>query len=534
MAAYPPLFRNRLPSNRSYRKRAELFLMSISNRAGHPVRNRKRNRLIYNEDEETSFGPQNRFTLYTSPIVASKQSKSSLSVSNRQDEFCSSYKSKFNKNIGTSLANSLKTLLKLNKANNWVNHEWFYGNIDQVLFLDENEFNICLRDSFPQLKTRFLTRLEWSQIRRLMGKPRRCSSSFFEEERATLNSKRNKIRYLQQNKVTDLRPYKDLPDNIPQPLIVGNQVSALARLHDGLHFGVIEGIDPVNGTYRVGFNRPEIGSLSIPDYEVSSAEMPIIVPLSSFQIKTRKIWHLSNRFVECNTSDASAHSKQADNKITFKQSTERNRENNIGGFPIKFLCFLVKASRILTLKKKKINELKKMNSEIERRSTFSEKITYSFKKQYALSIVELDKVNQELNFYLKKIQNYSLQVASEGKIQSLKPDVVGQKYLVESRLLVEKLLPNFKVNEKTCELIIYLMSLMFHLRGFRDSEVSSYEFQSITNTISRIQGMIGRNNLENFQNNVEIHVRHIMSSVSHLGNVGAFSDPAGYDGKLEN
>lgn len=498
--------------------------MSTSNRAGHPVRNRKRNRLIYNEDEETSFGPQNRFTLYTSPIITSKQQKALMNNSNRQDETVPSYKNKFNKNIGTSLANSLKTLLKLPKASNWVNHEWFYGNIDQVLFLDENEFNICLRDSFPQLKTRYLTRLEWSQIRRLMGKPRRCSASFFEEERATLNSKRSKIRFLQQSKVNDLRPYKDLPDNIPQPLVVGNQVSALARTHDGLHLGVIEGIDPTNGTYRVSFNRPEIGSLSIPDYEVSSIDPPIIVPLSSFQIKTRKIWHLSNRFVECNTADNQAQRANADNKVPYKMPNERNRESILGGFPIKFLFYLVKATKILTLKKKKITELKKMNSEIERKMTFSEPILHAFKKNYAFCILELENVNQELGFYLKKIQSYSLQVASEGKIKSLKPDVVSQKYFIESKQLVEKLLPNFKVNEKTCNLIIYLMSLMFHLRGFRDSEVSSYEFQSISNTITQIQGMISRNNLESFQNNIEIHIRHIMSSVSHLGNVGAFSD----------
>ena len=70
------------------------------------------------------------------------------------------------------------------------------------------------------------------------------------------------------------------------------------------------------------------------------------------------------------------------------------------------------------------------------------------------------------------------------------------------------------------------MSLMFHLRGFRDSEVSSYELQSISETISQIRNQIHRNNADTFQNNVEIHVRHIMSSVSHLGNVGAFSESA--------
>ena len=41
------------------------------------------------------------------------------------------------------------------------------------LFLGENDFCICLQESFPQLKTKRLTRVEWCKIRRLMGKPRR-------------------------------------------------------------------------------------------------------------------------------------------------------------------------------------------------------------------------------------------------------------------------------------------------------------------------------------------------------------------------
>ena len=51
----------------------------------------------------------------------------------------------------------------------------------QILFEGENDFTVCLRESFPDLKTRRLTRVEWCKIRRLMGKPRRCSAAFFFE-----------------------------------------------------------------------------------------------------------------------------------------------------------------------------------------------------------------------------------------------------------------------------------------------------------------------------------------------------------------
>ena len=48
----------------------------------------------------------------------------------------------------------------------------------RALFGGENDFLICLRESFPQLKGRKLTRVEWCMIRRLMGKPRRYVSIF--------------------------------------------------------------------------------------------------------------------------------------------------------------------------------------------------------------------------------------------------------------------------------------------------------------------------------------------------------------------
>ena len=43
----------------------------------------------------------------------------------------------------------------------------------RALFRGENDFSLCLKESFPPLKTRMLTRLQWCKIRRLMGKPRR-------------------------------------------------------------------------------------------------------------------------------------------------------------------------------------------------------------------------------------------------------------------------------------------------------------------------------------------------------------------------
>ncbi len=122
----------------------------------------------------------------------------------------------------------LRNVLKLPKAHKWVFYEWLYSNLDRPLLLSENDFRICLRENFPNVKTRRLTRAHWSLLRRLMGKPRRCSAAFFDEERRSLNEKREKIRTLQATRSVQLEFLRDLPDDmhVPMPLIIGTRINA--------------------------------------------------------------------------------------------------------------------------------------------------------------------------------------------------------------------------------------------------------------------------------------------------------------------
>ena len=53
----------------------------------------------------------------------------------------------------------------------------------------------------------------------------RCSPAFFAEERAALQRKREKIRLLQQRKIDSITDWKDLPDEIPIPLVIGTKVT---------------------------------------------------------------------------------------------------------------------------------------------------------------------------------------------------------------------------------------------------------------------------------------------------------------------
>lgn len=186
------------------------------------------------------------------------------------------------KKQGQKVGLRLRNLLKLPKAHKFVSYEWFYSTIDKAILGGENDFQQCLKIQFPTLITRNLTRTEWNRIRSHMGKPRRCSAAFFEEERRELERRRQKIRLLQSRKAGDPSFIRDLPREIPLPLSVGMKVTArLRRPQDGLFTGTVEAIDPISNSYKIHFDRPGLGTYPIPDYEVCATDAPETLNLAT-------------------------------------------------------------------------------------------------------------------------------------------------------------------------------------------------------------------------------------------------------------
>ncbi|KAG8123339.1 hypothetical protein E2320_018774 [Naja naja] len=353
----------------------------------------------------------------------------------------------------------LRNLLKLPKAHKWCIYEWFYSNIDKPLFEGDNDFCVCLKESFPNLKTRKLTRVEWGKIRRLMGKPRRCSSAFFEEERSALKQKRQKIRLLQQRKVADISQFKDLPEEIPLPLVIGTKVTARLRgSHDGLFTGQIDAVDTLNATYRVTFERTGLGTHTIPDYEVLDSD-----PLLGSSWK---------------------------NKISGSDS------ETLGGFPVEFLIQVTRLSKILMIKKEHIKQLREMNTEAEKLKSYSMPIGIEFQRRYATIVLDLEQLNKDLNKVLHKVQQYCYELAPE---QGLQPS----DHPTDLRRRCE---------EEAQEICLA-----------EGGDLNSFEFKSLTDSLNDIKNSIDSTNISCFQNNVEIHVAHIQSGLSQMGNLHAFA-----------
>ncbi|XP_071996111.1 protein lin-9 homolog isoform X2 [Engystomops pustulosus] len=402
----------------------------------------------------------------------------------------------------------LRNLLKLPKAHKWCIYEWFYSNIDKPLFEGDNDFCVCLKESFPNLKTRKLTRVEWGKIRRLMGKPRRCSAAFFEEERSALEQKRQKIRLLQQRKVTDVSQFKDLPDEIPLSLVIGTKVTARLRgMHDGLFTGQIDAVDTQNSTYRVTFDRNGLGTHTIPDYEVLSNEPHETMPIAAFALKQRP----SRMYM---TPPRLHHPSHAQSPIlemdpllaqsSWKTKSSSSESDTIGGFPVEFLVQVTRLSKILMIKKEQIKKLKDMNTEAEKLKSYSAPISIEFQRRYATIVLELEQLNKDLNKVLHKVQQFCYELAQDQGLQPAnQPTDMRQRCEEEAREMVRQANTSSGQpcvqSESLTDLISRLTAILLQIKCLAEGgDLNSFEFKSLTDSINDIKNSINPSNIRSF------------------------------------
>ncbi|ESO10074.1 hypothetical protein HELRODRAFT_167921 [Helobdella robusta] len=445
--------------------------------------------------------------------------------------------------VSQIVGNKLKNLLKLPKAQLWVYYEWFYSNIDKAMFEGENDFGICLKESFPQLKTRTLTRIQWRIIRRLMGKPRRCSAAFFEEERSALACKRQKIRLLQQRKTTDNIDHidlRDLPDEIPRSLVVGTKVTAtlnlttarLRRPQNGLFTGVIDAIDTSNSAYRVTFDKEGLGTHTVPDIDVLSNDSYETLPLSSFKNRVKRPPRQMFPTPPRHSSAINSPGLENDPLLGSTPSKGPSLEiegNTLGGFPVKFLINVTKVTKLLGIKKKMLQDMKTLNTDAERLKCQGKDFDVPFQQKYAKLLLDFDLVNKKIKDYFSGIIQTWKEVDPDQAVALFNQTIEIKK---KCQLEAESIVQNTNISQngeqrikdgKNLKLICNLLSLLLQIRTFADSEMHSFEFKSLQESLDAIKSQINPSNLSVFQNSIEIHMNHIQSGLTQAGNLHAFT-----------
>lgn len=411
------------------------------------------------------------------------------------------------------LGSKLRTLLRLPKAYRWACCEWFTANIDQTLLAGENDFCAFLRDTFPNLKTRKLTRTEWCKIRRLMGKPRRCSQAFLAEERALLANKRQKIRQLQQQKVVDVSYYRDLPAQIPLSLVIGTRVTAyLHKPHYALYTGIIDAVDTSSHGYRITFDRSSVGTHTVPDYEVVSFEQPEMLPLNAFQtrIQPRMPILRSPKFLEIlGHQVAEALSGRSEVVNHALNNSIDNEESNNGQYPIKLLALMARVTKILSIKRRRIHELKSMNDEVERLHSLEQEVPIELKRSYASTILDLEKLNVDLDDHLKAVQTLSSELSLDGNSMP-SPELVRNKCSTGAKEILESCIHKYKItNQDSLDIISHMVALMYHLKSLSEGEDNALQLKALNETIHDYKSTLAPNLISSYEDNVEVHVNYL-------------------------
>ncbi len=505
------------------------------NRRGTPARVRKKNKFFYDDEIYNATLTKKELTGKTpsklpaatpnckvkpKTPVSSKRSLKKTPVPFRatsDDAKPSTQDMRNNQVIGMKLRN----LLKLPKAYNWVCSEWFYSNIDRPLFLESNDFIICLKESFPQLKSYNLTRAEWSMVRRMMGKPRRCSQNFFAEEIRELERRRSKIRLLQQRKASEITSFKDVPEEIPLQPVIGTSVTARLRTpKKGLFTGRIDAVDTSNNTYRVTFDRPGLGTHSIPDYEVLTNELPETISKTSLlqSFRPRNNLQVATKMIRepMLTNDPMLSMCTANNELSVDDN------GMVGDHPFELLQTIVRLKKILFIKKAQIQSLREMNTETERMSLYGQSISEEFQTRYAGNIIALEMINHDLSEIISSL-NYHLKKLGPSELVSsiLSPGYLQEQSLNAARELVQKnnamVTDPSKVvvdDETLLNLIIDLTSLMVQIKTLAEYDRKPYEVDVLKKTMTQTKLKLSPNNQKVFESCIEIHMQHIQDGLT--------------------
>lgn len=425
-----------------------------------------------------------------------------------------------NRKIFQRIGLRLRNLLKLPKAHKWVSYEWFYSYIDKPLFDGDNDFQVCLKESFPQLITRQLTRVEWTKIRKLMGKPRRCSRAFFAEERAELERRRNKIRMLQSRKCADAAYVKDLPSEIPLPLSVGTKVTArLRHPQDGIYTGSIAVVDTLSSSYRITFDRQGLGTHTVPDFEVLANEFHDTVSVISLTMDLRPKATQPmpgirrGALLSTNRNDPLLGSEIFNNSklkgIIYPKET-------IGGFQLKLLELVIRTKKTLAVKKMKLQRLNKMNGEAEVSKSFNETLPEDYQRRYASIVIGMEKLNQDMQAYLNQIQNYTRDLTKEPIVAAM----LAPSYLREKckELAVETVQKNNQAikDNSMLRLINDLATILWVASNMSSDDQNAYVMQVLEVCLEEGKTRLDPENVESFQKNVHVHMRHIELDAKNL------------------
>jgi len=326
---------------------------------------------------------------------------------------------------------------------------------------------------------------------------------------------------------SDFNTFKDLPDEIALPIVIGTRVTARIRQpQDGLFSGQVDAVNTQDNTYRITFVRQGLGTLTVPDIDVARNEDHETIPISSLMTKDRP--RLQMAILSPSKQAASSPDHYRGDHPTMSTSPAGTRledalknveTGNYGGFPIKFLVLATRLSKILAVKKKCISNLKEMNEKAERMESYGEVFSRDFQRRYAGTVLELERINKDLNVCLQGIQQYCHESSNGGWAAALDQTASMQETCnAEAQMMVETSERNVKSNHIK-DLVSSLTSILLQIKFFSDNNLKPFELASINQATDKIKTRLDHRNMRAFADKVEVHLAHIQNGLAQGGSV---------------
>ena len=158
--------------------------------------------------------------------------------------------------------------------------------------------------------------------------------------------------------------------------------------------------------------------------------------------------------------------------------------------------------------------------------------------RYASTVMEVYKVNEELNKQLKEVSEFTGQFSAEAGPTLSLPEQIRENCKEESYEMVTKLnsgddssghgTVQCVQSPKLLNLISSLSALMLQIKRVADGERNAAEMQALKESLKDIEESLGEENVKVFQDCVMVHMQHIQQGLSQMGNLTAFmaSSPA--------
>ena len=209
-------------------------------------------------------------------------------------------------------------------------------------------------------------------------------------------------------------------------------------------------------------------------------------------------------------------------QLRLKEALNNKGSGTYGGFPVQFLLEISSLSKAIILKRQCVNKLREMNSEVELGQTFGG-IKQDFQKGYAFVVLELDKLNREMNGIFERIQTFihteaphmgaldqSLNVRNQCSDQAL--DLIEQShYIINSDQM-------FSLTHK-------FTSLMLQINHVAENEEScSAKLSLLDQAVHEIKESLHPGNKKLFEDKVEINIAFLKTRLQNeQSSLSAFS-----------